>query len=108
MKDCYAGRKIIGAALLASFSRTVLGRAVPLPRLLERIREAFGLSGVAVLQRRDGQWTTDESVANPTAIAAGRRRRGGRPRYPLTDQTPRHVRPGRAVRAADAVLLAVP
>ncbi len=50
------------AALLASFSRTVLGRADPLPRLLERIRESFGLSGVAVLQRREGNWTTAACV----------------------------------------------
>ena len=50
------------AALLASFSRTVLGRADPLPRLLERIRESFGLSGVAVLQRRDSNWTTAACV----------------------------------------------
>ncbi len=50
------------AALLASFSRTVLTRADPLERLLEKVREAFGLTGVAVLQRRDGAW----------AVAAGR------------------------------------
>ena len=41
--------------LLASFSRTVLARSDPLPRLLERIREAFGLTSVAILQRKDGR-----------------------------------------------------
>jgi two-component system sensor histidine kinase KdpD len=46
------------AALLASFSRTVLTGPQPLPRLLDRVREAFGLTTVAVLQRRDGQWET--------------------------------------------------
>jgi two-component system sensor histidine kinase KdpD len=44
------------AALLASFSRTVLTRADPLDRLLEKVREAFGLVSVAVLQRHDGVW----------------------------------------------------
>jgi signal transduction histidine kinase len=44
------------AALLASFSRTVLTRDDPLPRLLEKIREAFGLTSVAILQRSDGRW----------------------------------------------------
>lgn len=41
------------AALLASFSRTVLTRPEPLPRLLEKVREAFGLTTVALL-RCDG------------------------------------------------------
>jgi two-component system sensor histidine kinase KdpD len=45
------------AALLASFSRTVLARSDPLPRLLDKIREAFGLTSVAILQRHDGRWT---------------------------------------------------
>ena len=44
------------ATLLASFSRTVLTRADPLPRLLTKIREAFGLTSVAILERRDGRW----------------------------------------------------
>jgi len=48
------------AALLASFSRTVLTRPDPLPRLLEKVREAFGLSSAAILQREPGKadrWT---------------------------------------------------
>lgn len=44
------------AALLASFSRTVLTGPDPLPRLLDRVREAFGLTTVAVLEQRDGDW----------------------------------------------------
>jgi two-component system sensor histidine kinase KdpD len=44
------------ATLLASFSRTVLTRADPLPRLLTKIREAFSLTSVAILERRDGRW----------------------------------------------------
>jgi two-component system, OmpR family, sensor histidine kinase KdpD len=39
------------AALLASFARTVLTRVDPLPRLLEKVSEAFGLRSVAVLER---------------------------------------------------------
>jgi two-component system, OmpR family, sensor histidine kinase KdpD len=46
------------AALLASFARTVLTRTDPLPRLLEKVREAFGLSSVALLERaeRPDEW----------------------------------------------------
>jgi two-component system, OmpR family, sensor histidine kinase KdpD len=44
------------AALLASFSRTVLTRPEPLARLLDRVREAFGMTTVAILERRDDQW----------------------------------------------------
>src|SRR5689334_764536 len=43
------------AALLASFARTVLTRTDPLPRLLEKVRESFGLSSVALLERGD-EW----------------------------------------------------
>ncbi|HSK61763.1 MAG TPA: DUF4118 domain-containing protein, partial [Actinomycetospora sp.] len=39
------------ATLLASFARVVLSRSDPLPRLLERVREAFGLGAVALLER---------------------------------------------------------
>ena len=42
------------AALLASFSRTVLTRVNPLPRLLEKVREAFGLAGVGLLEHTEG------------------------------------------------------
>jgi two-component system sensor histidine kinase KdpD len=38
-------------ALLASFARTVLTRTDPLPRLLEKVREAFGLTAVALLEQ---------------------------------------------------------
>ncbi|MET9229295.1 sensor histidine kinase KdpD [Lentzea sp. NPDC003310] len=48
------------AALLASYSRTVLTSPYPLARLLEKIRENFGLESVALLERRDGVWTRVE------------------------------------------------
>ncbi|MDT7751140.1 MAG: two-component system, OmpR family, sensor histidine kinase KdpD [Pseudonocardiales bacterium] len=46
-----AARARTEAALLASFARTVLTRVDPLPRLLEKVSEAFGLRSVAVLER---------------------------------------------------------
>ncbi|MDD7932158.1 DUF4118 domain-containing protein [Actinomycetospora straminea] len=42
------------ATLLASFARVVLSRSDPLPKLLERVREAFGLETVALLERAAG------------------------------------------------------
>jgi two-component system sensor histidine kinase KdpD len=50
------------ATLLASFSRTVLSRSDPLPRLLERIREAFGLTSVGIMQRKEGRWTVSAAA----------------------------------------------
>ncbi|GAA0232060.1 DUF4118 domain-containing protein [Saccharothrix mutabilis subsp. mutabilis] len=44
------------AALLASYARTVLTSPFPLARLLEKVRENFGLESVALLERRDGGW----------------------------------------------------
>ncbi|WP_242622959.1 sensor histidine kinase [Pseudonocardia sediminis] len=46
-----AARARAEAALLASFARTVLTRTDPLPRLLEKVREAFGLRCAALLER---------------------------------------------------------
>lgn len=48
------------AALLASYSRTVLTNPYPLTRLLEKIRENFGLESVVLVERRDGVWTCVE------------------------------------------------
>lgn len=48
------------AALLASYSRTVLTNPYPLTRLLEKIRENFGLESVVLVERRDGAWTCVE------------------------------------------------
>ncbi|MFE2750545.1 DUF4118 domain-containing protein [Actinosynnema sp. NPDC059335] len=44
------------AALLASYARTVLTSPFPLARLLEKVRENFGLESVALLEHRDGEW----------------------------------------------------
>ncbi|MCE3554540.1 DUF4118 domain-containing protein [Pseudonocardia sp. RS11V-5] len=51
-----AARARTEAALLASFARTVLTRADPVPRLLEKVREVFGLRCVALLERQGEEW----------------------------------------------------
>ncbi|MDL5158728.1 sensor histidine kinase [Actinomycetospora termitidis] len=51
------------ATLLASFARVVISRSDPLPRLLERVREAFGFDSVAVLERGSkSSWTVSAQV----------------------------------------------
>lgn len=44
------------ASLLSSYARTVLTSPRPVDRLLEKVRENFGLSSVALLERRGGEW----------------------------------------------------
>ncbi|OLF17208.1 sensor histidine kinase [Actinophytocola xanthii] len=44
------------AALLASYARTVLTHPDPLDRLLEKVRENFGLASVALLERQAAGW----------------------------------------------------
>nr|WP_229686000.1 sensor histidine kinase KdpD [Longimycelium tulufanense] len=44
------------AALLASYARTVLTNPHPLARLLEKVRENFNLTSVALLEKRDSRW----------------------------------------------------
>ncbi|MGB3444345.1 MAG: sensor histidine kinase KdpD [Actinophytocola sp.] len=44
------------ASLLTSYARTVLTSPRPVDRLLEKVRENFGLSSVALVERRDGEW----------------------------------------------------
>jgi two-component system sensor histidine kinase KdpD len=51
-----AARARTEAALLASFARTVLTGDDPLPRLLERVRVAFGLRGATLLERGENRW----------------------------------------------------
>jgi two-component system sensor histidine kinase KdpD len=45
------------ATLLASYARTVLTHPHPLARLLEKVRENFGLDSVALLENTGGRWT---------------------------------------------------
>nr|WP_245788257.1 sensor histidine kinase KdpD [Amycolatopsis marina] len=51
-----ASRARTEAALLATYARTVLTHPRPLERLLEKVRENFGLDSVALLEKRDGHW----------------------------------------------------
>ena len=44
------------ASLLTSYARTVLTSPRPVDRLLEKVRENFGQSSVALLERRSGEW----------------------------------------------------
>jgi two-component system, OmpR family, sensor histidine kinase KdpD len=44
------------ASLLASYARTVLTHPHPVDRLLEKMRENFGLTSVALLEKREGAW----------------------------------------------------
>lgn len=88
------------AALLASFSRTVLTRPEPLPRLLERVREAFGMTTVAILERLDDQWVISACSGPPDC---------GKPEQADVDvaiEPDVHlVARGRTLRAADRRLL---
>ncbi len=57
-----AARARTEAALLASYARTVLAGTNPVGRLLEKIRENFGLSSVALLARRGTDWEPVASI----------------------------------------------
>lgn len=64
-----AARARTEAALLTTFARTVLTDGDPLPRLLERVRVAFGLTSTTVLERVDGRRV---AVASAGPVACGR------------------------------------
>ncbi|TCO54890.1 sensor histidine kinase [Actinocrispum wychmicini] len=51
-----AARARTEAALLASYSRTVLSHDRPLDRLLAKVKENFGLTSVSLLEKQ-GEWT---------------------------------------------------
>ncbi|HEX6344322.1 MAG TPA: DUF4118 domain-containing protein [Umezawaea sp.] len=57
-----AARARTEATLLASYARTVLTDPHPLVRLLEKVRENFGLASVVLLERVDGDWARVESA----------------------------------------------
>ncbi|WP_028932474.1 sensor histidine kinase [Pseudonocardia spinosispora] len=65
-----AARARTEAALLASFARTVLTRVDPLPRLLEKVSEAFGLRSVAVLERspESRDWQYVACIGSPDCL----------------------------------------
>ncbi|MFD9893150.1 DUF4118 domain-containing protein [Amycolatopsis sp. NPDC059027] len=45
------------ASLLASYARTVMTHANPIERLLEKVKENFGLTSVTLLEKQKGEWT---------------------------------------------------
>ncbi|MEW2502194.1 MULTISPECIES: sensor histidine kinase KdpD [unclassified Amycolatopsis] len=51
-----AARARTEAALLASYARTVLTNPNPIERLLEKVRENFGLTSVTLLEKKNGAW----------------------------------------------------
>jgi len=51
---CASATAWAAATCSAASARTVLTRTDPLPRLLEKVREAFGLHSVALLERAEG------------------------------------------------------
>ncbi|GLY67018.1 sensor histidine kinase [Amycolatopsis taiwanensis] len=54
------------ASLLVSYARTVLTHTAPLRRLLEKVRENFGLDSVALLEKQEDGWQCVEQVGgNP-------------------------------------------
>lgn len=57
-----AARARTEAALLASYARTVLAHPDPLPRLLEKLVENFGLSSAALLERGPDGWRIAASL----------------------------------------------
>ncbi|CAM3869912.1 sensor histidine kinase [Smaragdicoccus niigatensis] len=52
------------AALLGSYARTVLADPDPLPNLLEKVRENFGQSCVALYTQESGDWTVIASAGS--------------------------------------------
>lgn len=64
-----AARSRAETAMLASLSRSVLAGDRGLPRLLEQIREAFGLTSVSMVERTDGDERTVGSCGDPTEQA---------------------------------------
>ncbi|MCP3798029.1 sensor histidine kinase KdpD [Allokutzneria sp. A3M-2-11 16] len=51
-----AARARTEAALLSSYAHTVLTHPEPVQRLLEKVRENFGLTSVALLEKSGGSW----------------------------------------------------
>lgn len=52
-----AARARTEAALMASYARTVLTSQNPLQSLLEKVRENFALTSIALLEQQSGEWT---------------------------------------------------
>jgi two-component system, OmpR family, sensor histidine kinase KdpD len=98
-----AARARAEASLLASYARTVLLDPDLLPRLLDKIRENFTLTSVALLERHDGQWR----LAAASGVDPCLRPDQADTDIPVTDGDigVRLALLGRAVTAADQLIL---
>ncbi|MGH3758373.1 DUF4118 domain-containing protein [Actinophytocola sp.] len=95
-----AARARTEASLLGSYARIVLVDPEPLPRLLEKVRENFGMSSVAVLEKRDGEWHRAACVGTPPCGAPDE----ADVDIPMNSETHLALR-GRALPAADRAVL---
>jgi two-component system sensor histidine kinase KdpD len=95
-----AARAHTEAALLASYARTVLTHPNPLDRLLDKVRENFGMSSVALLERRDGEWRQVACAGTPGCVEPEE----ADVDVPVTDDVHLALR-GRALPAADRTVL---
>ncbi|MFR9731328.1 DUF4118 domain-containing protein [Saccharopolyspora sp. MS10] len=116
-----AARARTEAALLASYARTVLTHPDPLPRLLEKLVENFGLSSAALLERAGDSWRiaasigtrpcgrpgdADVDVEITADVHLALRRPGGRP-LPADDRTVLEAAAGQALVALRQQRMAV-
>jgi two-component system sensor histidine kinase KdpD len=95
-----AARARTEAALLASYARTVLTHPKPLDRLLEKVRENFSMTSVALLERRDGEWRRVACAGTPACDEPDE----ADVDVPVTDDVHLALR-GRALPAADRTVL---
>jgi two-component system sensor histidine kinase KdpD len=95
-----AARARTEASLLASYARTVLSDPDPLPRLLDKIRENFALTSVALLELHDGRWRLAASSGSDPCL----RPEAADADITVTDGA-RLALVGRAVTAADQLIL---
>jgi two-component system sensor histidine kinase KdpD len=95
-----AARARTEAALLASYARTVLTHPKPLDRLLDKVRENFSMSSVALLERRDGVWQRVACAGVPACDEPDE----ADVDVPVTDDVHLALR-GRALPAADRTVL---
>jgi two-component system sensor histidine kinase KdpD len=95
-----AARAHTEASLLSSYARTVLTDPDPLPRLLDKIRESFALTSVALLERHDGRWQVAASTGPGPCTSPDQADAD----ITVTDDVRLALR-GRAVTAADQLTL---
>jgi two-component system sensor histidine kinase KdpD len=95
-----AARARTEAALLASYARAVLTHPKPLDRLLEKVRENFSMTSVALLERREGKWQRVACAGTPACDEPDE----ADVDVPVTEDVHLALR-GRALLAADRTVL---